>query len=144
MQSATFRKWLAEHGCRFDLHEHKRGEGPVLVTVHREGRKSEVPLGGSRQDLEASDQSRCASEKEKAAAALRPCPRWKLKSLMANSNKNGDGNRGSNGGDGNRGSNGGDGDSGDGNRGNVPKQASTQTRRTADLILRHSRSKTAA
>jgi hypothetical protein len=26
----------------------------------------------------------------------------------------------------------------------VPKQASTQTRRTADLILRHSRSKTAA
>ena len=46
MQSATFRKWLAEHGCRFDLHEHKRGEGRVFVTVHREGRKSEVPLGG--------------------------------------------------------------------------------------------------
>ena len=47
MQSATFRKWLAEHGCRFDIHEHKRGEGQVLVTVHREGRKSEVSLGGS-------------------------------------------------------------------------------------------------
>ena len=46
MQSATFRKWLAEYGCRFDLHEHKRGEGQVLVTVHREGRKSEVSLGG--------------------------------------------------------------------------------------------------
>ena len=40
MQSVTFRKWLAEHGCRFDLDEHKRGEGQVLVTVHREGRKS--------------------------------------------------------------------------------------------------------
>jgi hypothetical protein len=38
---------LAEHGCRFDRHEHeKRGEGQVMVTVHREGRKAEVPLGG--------------------------------------------------------------------------------------------------
>lgn len=44
MQSATFRKWLAERGCRFDHHEHKRGEGHVLVTVHHEGRKSEVSL----------------------------------------------------------------------------------------------------
>ena len=50
MESATFRKWLAEHGCRFDRHEHeKRGEGEVIVTVHREGRKAEVPLGGSHQ-----------------------------------------------------------------------------------------------
>ena len=39
MESATFRKWLAERGCRFDQHEHeKRGEGQVIVTVHREGR----------------------------------------------------------------------------------------------------------
>jgi mRNA interferase HicA len=53
MESATFRKWLAEHGCRFDRHEHeKRGEGQVMVTVHREGRKAEVPLGGSRQILD--------------------------------------------------------------------------------------------
>ena len=37
MESATFRKWLAERGCRFDQHEHeKRGEGQVIVTVHRE------------------------------------------------------------------------------------------------------------
>lgn len=62
MQSATFRKWLAEHGCRFDLHEHKRGEGPVLVTVHREGRKSEVPLGGSRQDLDPREVQRACEE----------------------------------------------------------------------------------
>ena len=50
MESATFRKWLTERGCRFDRHEHeKRGEGQVIVTVHREGRKAEVPLGGSHQ-----------------------------------------------------------------------------------------------
>jgi hypothetical protein len=60
MQSATFRKWLAERGCRFDHHEHKRGEGHVLVTVHRGGRKSEVPLGGSRQDLDPRDVRRAA------------------------------------------------------------------------------------
>ena len=54
MESATFRKWLAERGCRFDQHEHeKRGEGQVIVTVHREGRKAEVPLGGSHQILDA-------------------------------------------------------------------------------------------
>jgi hypothetical protein len=45
MESATFRKWLTERGCRFDRHEHeKRGEGQVIVTVHREGHKAEVPL----------------------------------------------------------------------------------------------------
>jgi hypothetical protein len=63
MQSATFRKWLAEHGCRFDQHEHeRRGEGAVLVTVHREGRKSQVALGGSRQDLDPRDARRACEE----------------------------------------------------------------------------------
>ncbi|MGZ5904567.1 MAG: hypothetical protein ACXWKQ_04400 [Reyranella sp.] len=52
MESATFRKWLADQGCRFDHHEHKRHEGPVMVTVHREGRQTEVPLGGSRKALD--------------------------------------------------------------------------------------------
>jgi hypothetical protein len=53
MVSATFRKWLAEQGCRFDRHEHEqRHEGHVIVTVHRDGRKAEVPLGGSRQTLD--------------------------------------------------------------------------------------------
>src|SRR5665647_1193451 len=42
MQSATFRKWLAERGCRFDQPEHERGEGQVMVTVHREGRTSQA------------------------------------------------------------------------------------------------------
>ena len=51
MESATFRKWLAEHGCRFDQHEHeKRGEGQVIIEeVERQG----FPLGGSHQILDA-------------------------------------------------------------------------------------------
>ncbi len=54
MESGTFRKWLIEQGCRIDHGEHQqRHEGPVIVTVHREGRKTEVPLGGSRQTLDA-------------------------------------------------------------------------------------------
>jgi len=53
MESATFRKWLADRGCRFDHHEHQqRGKGQMMVTVHREGRKAEVPLGGSRKILD--------------------------------------------------------------------------------------------
>jgi hypothetical protein len=53
MESAGFRKWLAEQGCRFDRHERqRRGRGHVVVTVHRENRKAEVPLGGSRQTLD--------------------------------------------------------------------------------------------
>ncbi len=54
MESATFRKWLVEQGCRLDHGEHElRHKGPVMVTVHREDRKAEVPLGGSRQILDA-------------------------------------------------------------------------------------------
>lgn len=53
MESATFRKWLSEQGCRFDRHEHeRRHEGHVVVTVHREGRKTEIPLGGSHEILD--------------------------------------------------------------------------------------------
>jgi hypothetical protein len=53
MESATFRKWLIEQGCRVDRHENPRGhEGHVIVTIHREGRKTQAPLGGSRQVLD--------------------------------------------------------------------------------------------
>lgn len=63
MESATFRKWLAEQGCRFDRHEHQeRGEGQVMVTVHREGRTSQAPLGGSRQDIDPRDLQRVCEE----------------------------------------------------------------------------------
>ena len=53
MESATFRKWLVEQGCRIDSDEHPRGhEGPVMVTAHREARKARVPLGDSHQALD--------------------------------------------------------------------------------------------
>jgi hypothetical protein len=63
MESATFRKWLAERGCRFDHHEHQeRGEGQVMVTVHREERTSQAPLGGSHKDLDLRDARRVCEE----------------------------------------------------------------------------------
>jgi hypothetical protein len=62
MESATFRKWLSEKGCRFDRHEHERGEGQVMVTVHREGRTSQAPLGGSRKELDLRDVRRVCEE----------------------------------------------------------------------------------
>src|SRR5450830_538731 len=65
------RRWKARHfgngwpsgGCRFDRHEHhERGKGQVLVTVLREGRTSQAPLGGSRQDLDPRDVRRVCEE----------------------------------------------------------------------------------
>lgn len=45
MNSVSFRKWLTDQGCRFDKHEHqKRQKGHAMVTVHRDGRKTEIPL----------------------------------------------------------------------------------------------------
>lgn len=53
MESATFRKWLVERGCHIDGHGRSKGhEGPVIVTVHREGRTTRMPLGGSHQALD--------------------------------------------------------------------------------------------
>ncbi len=53
MESTTFRKWLVEQGCRIDSSKHpKAHEGPVKVTVHREGRMARVPLGGPRQTID--------------------------------------------------------------------------------------------
>jgi len=53
MESAIFRKWLVEQGCHINHGEHGQGhKSHVMVTVHREGRKTKVPLGGSRQALD--------------------------------------------------------------------------------------------
>jgi mRNA interferase HicA len=52
MEYATFRKWLAEHGCRFDAQSEKRGEGHGTVTVHRGGRIAELPLVGASHNLD--------------------------------------------------------------------------------------------
>jgi hypothetical protein len=44
MESATFRKWLEERGCRFGRHEHEdRQHGHAVVIVHREARTSSAP-----------------------------------------------------------------------------------------------------
>jgi hypothetical protein len=52
MEIATFRKWLAEHGCRFDARSEKRGEGHGTVTIHRLERTAELPLVGANQELD--------------------------------------------------------------------------------------------
>ena len=53
MESATFRKWLAERGCTFDQHPTAQGaHGTASVTAHREGRKAVIPLVGSRKRLD--------------------------------------------------------------------------------------------
>jgi hypothetical protein len=52
MEIATFRKWLAEHGCRFDAQREKRGEGRGTVTIHRLGRTAELPLVGANHELD--------------------------------------------------------------------------------------------
>jgi hypothetical protein len=53
MEAGTFRNWLVEHGCRIDAGEHPRGhEGHGEVTVHREGRKTRLPLTGMHHALD--------------------------------------------------------------------------------------------
>jgi hypothetical protein len=52
MESATFRKWLSEQGCRFDTQHEGRGEGHGTLTIHREGRTAEMPLVGPQHELD--------------------------------------------------------------------------------------------
>lgn len=53
MESSTFRKWLAERGCRFDAHDQEgRPHGHAMVVVHRENRKATLPLLGKYQHLD--------------------------------------------------------------------------------------------
>lgn len=65
MQPETFRKWLAERGCTFEEHARsKGGQGHASVTVRREGRRSELPLVGTREDLDPRDVRRIVDELE--------------------------------------------------------------------------------
>jgi len=53
MNSATFRKWLMDHGCRVERHmrvKHKRA-GISTALVRYGDREAELPLVGSRKDL---------------------------------------------------------------------------------------------
>lgn len=52
MENATFRKWLAEHGCRFDTPSEKRGDGHGTLTIHRAGRTAELALVGANHELD--------------------------------------------------------------------------------------------
>jgi mRNA interferase HicA len=45
MTAAQLRRWLAKHGCRFEA-----GKGGHLI-VRRNGRKSVLPMHGSRKEL---------------------------------------------------------------------------------------------
>ncbi len=77
MESATFRQWLIDQGCHFDRHERHRGEGHVMVTVHREGRTTELTLGGSRQILDPRDVHRACEELGLDASQL-PGPKGRV------------------------------------------------------------------
>lgn len=52
MESATFRQWLAQHGCSFEQHEEKRHGGHAMVTVRRGSRRSALPLIGTKKRLD--------------------------------------------------------------------------------------------
>jgi mRNA interferase HicA len=54
MEYSTFRTWLAERGCRFDTQSKERGEGHGIVTIHRAGRTTELPLVGASHNLDPS------------------------------------------------------------------------------------------
>ncbi|MGZ3273887.1 MAG: hypothetical protein ACXU82_11480 [Caulobacteraceae bacterium] len=60
MESATFRRWLEERGCRFQVHESARGHGHGTVTVMRDGRSAHMPMVGSQKALDfATEQAIC-------------------------------------------------------------------------------------
>ncbi|MGZ5866015.1 MAG: hypothetical protein ACXWKC_11580 [Xanthobacteraceae bacterium] len=52
MESATFRKWLAENGCHFDTQSEERGDGHGTLTIHRAGRTAKLTLAGPSQKLD--------------------------------------------------------------------------------------------
>jgi len=53
VESATFRAWLAERGCRFDTHDQKgRSHGHPVITVRREDRTARLPLLGLHEQLD--------------------------------------------------------------------------------------------
>lgn len=47
MKAKELRQLLAKHGCRFETH--KGGSGHVTVT--RNGKKSQLPMHGSKKEL---------------------------------------------------------------------------------------------
>ena len=53
VESKTFRKWLAERGCRFEAGKDTiEAQGHASVTVHRENRKAILPDVGTKKSLD--------------------------------------------------------------------------------------------
>jgi hypothetical protein len=53
VESATFRKWLADRGCRFEAGKDSvETDGHVYVTVHRENRRAVLPEVGTKKALD--------------------------------------------------------------------------------------------
>lgn len=53
MESATFRKWLAERGCRFEAGKDTvETVGHAYVTVHRGNRRAVLPDIGTKKALD--------------------------------------------------------------------------------------------
>lgn len=54
VESATFRKWLAEHGCRFEAgRDTIEAHGHAYVTVRRGDRKAVLPEIGTKKALDS-------------------------------------------------------------------------------------------
>jgi hypothetical protein len=78
MEIDTFRKWLVEQGCRIDSDQHPRGhEGHGDVIVHREGRKTHIPLAGPHQFLDSRIVERACRDLDLDASQL-PGPKSRV------------------------------------------------------------------
>ncbi|WP_212525575.1 hypothetical protein [Actibacterium sp. MT2.3-13A] len=64
MRSDTFRKWLAERGCVFEQTERggKKGHGFADVIVRLGGRRTELHVMGTTQDLDPREVKRVVEE----------------------------------------------------------------------------------
>ena len=62
MRADSLRQWLADRGCRFDEHEHERGEGHASVTARHGDRAAVIPMVNTKNDLDWDDVRRIVTE----------------------------------------------------------------------------------
>ena len=79
MESATFRKWLADRGCRFDQHEHESG----------------AKVRSSSRCIEKAARRRCLSEARTRTSTLGWCGRLMKNSALIGRNRHAKVHRGS-------------------------------------------------
>lgn len=75
MESATFRKWLAERGCRFARHEHKRGDGQSPSRFIERAARRRCRLGDRTR---FSTLGRCIRLVKRSVLTGRNCPDGKI------------------------------------------------------------------